>query len=544
MDRPPLDAIGPDNYWKTAADLENYVIQYYPSFPGHGTWYNGYGYSILNADNAINNTPNIVLNGERGSTNGRWISDWTRIRSINIFFENYQKCEDDFETYKHYLGEAYFFKSWYYFNLVNQYGDVPWYNTQLLPNQEEQLLRPRDPRTLVVDSILANLDKAIEYLDVKTNVGNNRINKEVALAFKSRIALFEGSWQKYHAGTVFGTPNADPSKYFRASVEAAEELINGQYQVGLHPDYYELFGMDDMSGVNEVLLYTAYSLEEGVYNDVQYATVNFPVRMGATWSLVSSYLNKNGEPYDLLGLAQNEKGNGFLSTLAEDLDPRFFATIWTPGALMVTRSNQLFDKPLIDQVETQLNPTGFQIKKCSNPDSPGAGIGGGGSSETGYIIFRYGEVLLNYAEALYELDGTIAYDVLNQIRSRAGMPEFSINSQSSDPDALDYGYPVSDELYEIRRERRVELALEGFRSKDYRRWAAHALFKGKRPKGYPFDPGEFPNYQPPVDENGRIDYFQDRLPNGYQFREGQDYISAIPAEELTLNPNLEQNPGW
>lgn len=126
LDRPPLDAIGPDNYWKTAADLENYVIQYYPSFPGHGTWYNGYGYNILNADNAINNTPNIVLNGERGSANGRWVSDWTRIRSINIFFENYQKCEDDFETYKHYLGEAYFFKSWYYFNLVNQYGDVPW----------------------------------------------------------------------------------------------------------------------------------------------------------------------------------------------------------------------------------------------------------------------------------------------------------------------------------------------------------------------------------------------------------------------------------
>jgi len=343
---------------------------------------------------------------------------------------------------------------------------------------------------------------------------------------------------------VFGTPNADPDKYFRASIEAAEELIDGDYQVGLHDDYYEMFGLDDMSGVDEVLLYTAYSIADGVYNDVQFNTTIGPSRLGATWSLVSSYLNKDGKPYDHLEIARIKTGNDFLTQMASDLDPRFHSTIWIPGDLVVARSNQLFGKPYIDQVETALNPTGFQIKKCSNPDSPGAGVGGGGSSETGYIIFRYGEVLLNYAEALYELDGTVAYDVLNQIRSRAGMPEFSINSQSSNPSLLDYGYPISDELYEIRRERRVELALEGFRSMDYRRWAAHALFKGKRPKGYPFDQNEFPEYHPPLDENGLIDYFQNRLPNGYQFRENQDYLNAIPAEELTLNPNLEQNPGW
>src|SRR5690606_2148357 len=103
---------------------------------------------------------------------------------------------------------------------------------------------------------------------------------------------------------------------------------------------------------------------------------------------------------------------------------------------------------------------------------------------------------------------------------------------------------ISDELYEIRRERRVELALEGHRADDYKRWAAHNLFKGKRPKGYPFNQEEFPTYHPTLDENGLLDYFQNRIPDGYQFREDQDYLNPIPEEELTLNPSLKQNPGW
>jgi hypothetical protein len=545
LDRPPLDAIGPANYWKTAADLENYVLQYYPSLPSHGTWYGGYGYSITDADNAIKEPPNTVLNGERGITSGRWISDWSRIRSINIFFDNYSRCEDDFDAYKHYLGEAHFFRAWYYFALVQKYGDVPWYSSELKPIFEEELSRSRDPRTLVADSILADLDKAIDYLDYKSDVGNNRINKETALAFKSRVALYEGTWQKYHANTPFGTPGSNPNKYFQACIDAAEELMTNQrYKVGIYNDYYKLFGLDDMSSVDEVLLYKAYNINDGVFNDVQYATTFVTTGIGVTWSLVSSYLGKNGEPYDYLNLIEEYKGNEFLNKIVDEIDPRFHASVWVPGDLVVASRGETFDKPSIDMVDLYLNPTGFQLKKCSNPESPGAGMGGGGSSETGYIIFRYAEVILNYAEALYELEGEVAYDQLNLLRERAGMPEFKVNSQSSDPNIVDYGYPVSDELYEIRRERRIELALEGHRADDYKRWAAHNLFKGKRPKGYPFNQDEFPEYHPPLDENGRIDYFQNRLPDGYQFRENQDYLNSIPVEEITLNPNLEQNPGW
>ncbi len=547
IDRPPLNQISSDNYWLTTQDLENYVVKYYASFPSHGTWSAGFGYPAINADNMIVGTPNTVLIGERGTTTGRWVTDWANIRSVNIFFDNYQRCRDDFELYKHTLGEAHFFRAWFYFSLVKKYGDVPLYQTELEMGSDE-LMKPKDSRTAVIDAILTDLDKAIEYLKGRDEVGNNRLNIETALAFKSRVALYEGSWQKYHSGTPFGTAGADPMVYFRACVDASERLINGSYSKGIYStgdagkDYYTLFGMDDMSDINEVLFYRAYNISDGVRNDVQYTTTSATNQMGVTWELVSSYLGKNGLPYPYKTLSGSTKGNAFLTKIAEETDPRLHASVWVPGDLRWGNPEVRFIKPNIDQLDLSLNPTGFQLKKASNPYA--AGNLGGGSSETGYILFRYAEVLLNYAEALYELNGTIALDALNLLRNRVGMPDFKAISQQEDESRVDYGYAVSDVLYEIRRERRVELALEGYRFDDIRRWAAHRLVKGQRPKGYPFKKEEFPSYNPPLDEDGLIDYFKGRLPNGYGFRENQDYLDPIPLDELTLNPNLTQNPGW
>lgn len=230
--------------------------------------------------------------------------------------------------------------------------------------------------------------------------------------------------------------------------------------------------------------------------------------------------------------------------IAEDCDPRLKSTLWIPGDLMSSAFNKYFEYPGLNEGSNWLCQTGFQPKKTSNPASPGAGDPSNLLSQTGYIIFRYGEVLLNYAEAKYELDATIATKQLNLLRKRAGMPEFIVNLQSTDPNWIDYGYPVSDALYEIRRERRVEMAFEGQRDEDLMRWAAHKLFKNKRPKGYPFDQSEFLDYTPAVDENGLIDYWANLLLEGYTFREKQDYLYSIPQDELTLNPNLKQNPGW
>lgn len=549
IDIQPQDQIGVTDFFKTANDVQSYVVKFYASLPSHGRS-SGMPGEDADSDNMILATPNSVMDGTRAPRTGQWTNEWGNIRSLNILFDNINQVTDPLSSYQHYLGEAHFFKAWFYFNLLNTYGDVPWYTNQLLPGDED-LYRSRDSRVLVADSILANIDKAIQYLDTRSRAGNARLNKEAALAFKTRVALFEGTWQKYHAGSVFGAPNANPNKYFQAAVEAAEELISGNYTRGIYStgnpdeDYYKLFGMDNMSSIDEILLYRVASSAEGLGHELQFYTTRRTQGMSVTWWLVTSYLGKDGNPYDYLTTAADKKGNAFLTQIADDCDPRLKSTVWIPGDLRVASSGEVFVKPFIDQGAELLNATGFQVKKFSNPNSSAAGADYGANSETGYILFRYAEVLLNYAEAKYELDGTVAVDVLNELRSRAGMPAFTVFPQSAyGTNLVDYGYSVSDELYAIRNERRVELALEGRRGDDYRRWAAHGLFQSERPLGYPFDPAEFPNYNPPLDPNGLIDFFADQLPSGYGFKEGRDYLTSIPEGEIVLNPKLEQNPGW
>lgn len=546
IDLSPLDKISTDDYWHASNDLENYIVQFYPGLVGSEM----VQFDAGNSDDLVYQNLSVILHGQRTPTTGNWIGEWTNIRNVNIFFDNYGKCKDPFDQYKHYVGEAHFLRAWYYFGLLKKYGDLPWYSSALDIDDEEGLMRPRDSRILIADSILTDLDRAIEYLNVRSAVGNLRINKETALAFKTRVALYEGSWQKYHAGDDFGTKGADPDKYFRQCVDAAEELIRGDYTAGIYntgnpdKDYYNLFGFDNMSAINEVLLYRAFNMADGLTNLTQHYVTERNTSKGATWDLVSSYLGKDGKPYNYLNASSGNKGNKFLTKIATDCDPRLSFTIWIPGDLMSVAFNKYFSRPDLNEGLNWLCQTGFQPKKTSNPSSQGAGDPANHTSQTGYIIFRYGEVLLNYAEAKYELDGTIATEQLNLLRKRVGMPDFTVNAQATDPNRIDYGYPVSDALYEIRRERRVEMAFEGHREEDLMRWAAHKLFKDKRPKGYPFDKSEFPEYSPALDGNGLIDYWADLLPKGYKFREKQDYLYSIPQDELTLNPNLEQNPGW
>ena len=547
LDRPPLDQIGNDSYWKTAVDLKNYTSRFYQDLPGHQN--SIYTEGLQSNDDITFRRTNNLLNGANVINSGSWQSDFAPVRSINIFFDNYGNCEDDFETWKQYLGEAQFFKAWIYFNLVKKYGDVPWYSRALTPEQKEEMTRPRDSRTLVVDSILTLLDNAALNVEKRDDAPwkNNSINKEAVLAFKTRVALYEGTWQKYHKGTAFATPGANPEKYFQASVNAAQELMNGSYNAGIYSsgnpdvDYVELFGTSNMGQINEILLYRAYSPTDRIGHNQNYYTANSPNEIGATWSYVTSFLDNDGKPFDYLALTATAKGNDFLTAIAANCDPRLKQSIWIPGDLMNIETGVIFEYPPINKAAIQNSCTGFQIKKFVNFNQTTQYAN---ANDAGYIIFSYAEVLLNYAEAKYELDGTVAYAQLNQLRARIGMPDFAVNIQSSDPNLLDYGYPISDELYEIRRERRVELAFQQIRQMDWNRWAAHNLFKGKRPYGYPFKAEEFPDFDPFLNENGLMDVLQKEIPNGYKFRPGQDYLNSIPETEITINPNLTQNPGW
>src|SRR5690606_17623185 len=249
------------------------------------------------------------------------------------------------------------------------------------------------------------------------------------------------------------TNGAQPDKYFEKCAEASRKLIQGAYTKGLYQNYYELFGLDDMASVDEVLFWKAANSQEGVGNEAQLYITNWTAGSGVTWALVTSYLDKNGNPYDYFELSKTKKGNDFLIQIENDVDSRLSSTIWIPGDLRVAANNTVFEGPLLNAGPSYIVPTGLAKKKFSNPYSSGAGRNYGGYSETGFIYFRFAEILLNYAEAVYELDQTVAYNELNLLRQRVGMPPFKVNDPQYDPQQIDYGYLISDALYEIRRER-------------------------------------------------------------------------------------------
>ena len=170
-------------------------------------------------------------------------------------------------------------------------------------------------------------------------------------------------------------------------------------------------------------------------------------------------------------------------------------------------------------------------------------------SEIGSIIFRYAEVLLNYAEARAELGEITQMDLdltINKLRDRVGLPYLNLSSITPDPN---WDYPqLSPIINEVRRERRVELSFEGLRLDDLLRWRAHCIFVNERSLGAKFVQADYPNMvvgtNVYVDTNGYIDAYQKALPAGYGFKPDRDYLSAIPTNELTLNENYTQKPGW
>lgn len=243
LDRYPLDAISEVNYFTTPEDLETYMNSFYSTtyfakYPNHG--------ADFDSDNQVGTNVNTRLQGTRVvSTSGTIGFSW--IRRVNYFLDNYKKVEEGYELedYQQYLGEAYFFRALSYYSMLQQYGDIQWITHELKTDSPE-LYNPRDSRDLVATNIISALDTAAMYLTADKTRGQGRVNRWMALLIQSRVALFEGTWQKYHANTPFGVQNAQPEKYLQKAADAALELIeSGVYDVystgNPESDYYDLF---------------------------------------------------------------------------------------------------------------------------------------------------------------------------------------------------------------------------------------------------------------------------------------------------------------
>lgn len=558
LDKYPLDQVTEAVFWNSAKDVELYANRFYICLPDHRKNIQGGTFTDDNSDNRyttaitwLNGTRSVPANTNIPAESGdMWV--WENIRNVNYFFDNYTKTPVNFDAIKQYVGEMHFFKAWYYFDLLKKFGDLPWY-TSVLHMDSEELYAPRLSRSVVMDSICWNLDKAAKYLSDRSSVPQDHFSKDLALAFKARVCLFEGNWEKYHAGTVFGVEGEDGTRFLQMAVAASQEVMKKGYELYTYQtgndymkNYLMLFNQSDYSANKEVLFFKKYDKELNYTHSLEYHGWD----SYATLSLVNQYLCMNGEPIFRNGSKNPEyEGEETLHQLVSKRDPRLQSLIYLEDEPMYIdfQTMDTLQYTFIKLKGDKATPTGFNRKKGSTFDYAQYG---NEACITAAITMRYAEILLIFAEAKAELGILTQADLdqsVNLLKKRVGMPDLKMNITYTDPN---WEFPqLSPLLNEIRRERRVELAFEGVRNDDICRWAAaDELIVGKRMKGFHFNQYLYPDIMPGrdifLDDKGYLDPLQKQLPKGYGFDVNKDYLYPIPTEELVLNKNLKQNPGW
>lgn len=563
LDRQPLSQISPTTAFRSETELSLYVRSFYDRMLPNAD-NDDRGFSLYNEgiDNVIKTSLPVELTGNRTVpvSGGGW--SWGELRNVNYFIQNHQRGGLDASVTKKYLAVAKFFRAYFYYNMVARFGDVPWYGQVIEPNDSANLKKARDPRTLVMDSVLADLDFAIANAETSRKV--SEVTKWTALALKSRICLFEGTFRKYH--TEFSLPDAD--RFLNECVKASEELItNGGYSIfkGSTQPYRDLFASYAVNP-NEVLLARQYSSSLQIFHNVNYYTITSSYgKPGLEKKLVNSYLMADGsrftdiDRYDTLPFAKETVNR----------DPRLAQTIRTPGYTRINSTVKRFP-------DFGATVTGYHLIKYVTGEVDDSFT----KSYNPLIILRLAEVLLNLAEAKAEL-GTLQQSDIDKtirfLRDRVGMPTLDVAAANATPDpylADQYKNVTGANkgvILEIRRERRIELVMENFRWNDLMRWKEGQLitqpFKGMYFPG----PGKYD-----LDADGKGDLWiytgtkptepgffylklgtEIELENGAnggnvvinrnlskKFDETKDYLYPIPSQEIQMNPALKQNPNW
>ncbi len=534
----PLDQLTDETFWTSENNVRTFAAGFYvPYFVGYGSSYSGGEYfsrETLNDDFGPLTPDPFPINVP--TSGGGW--DFGMVRKTNIFIAKVKTVPMSAEAINHWTGVGRFFRGMEYSKLVNSFNDVPYYNKPLTENSPD-LYKIRDPRILVMDSVLADFKFAAEnvrLVDVSTGPKGLIVNKNVVLAYMSRLFLFEGTWQKYHGGDA-----AKATEYLTASKWAANEVITkGGYNLG--NNYRALFSSVDLSGNPEMILYRVYETAKLTHTIMTYN--NNAAQSGPSKNVIESYLCSDGLP---ISSSPQYKGDKTIQDVVANRDARltqtFASEIRLPG------------------IVANSGTTGYVTHKFLNDAIKSATEGSLDLNVTDAPIIRYGEVLINYAEASAELGQLSQSDLnisINKLRSRAGiqMPPLQVIGGLPAVNGVVYNDPkrdptVSPLLWEIRRERRVELIFEGFRLDDLRRWAKLAYTDTKSNsdinRGAWIKKSNYPKASVVV-EGGTEGYIIPS-PNGQRiFSDPKLYLSPLPLDQIKLYKDqgveLTQNPGW
>lgn len=572
LDREPITKPEAGNFLTGAIQVENYINGLYMTLPSFSKFGLGVRSEEKNSDNIIAEKYDARLHGQNNQFSGAsdWQTGYQNLRKVNYFFHNYKVPEaQENEDVLSLKGEAYFLRAYWHFDLLKKFGSIPVMDAFWDENATIAGLQiPAKTRNEVARFILSDLVEAKNLLHSRGKYSGIRINKEAAMVLAMNVALYEGTWEKYHSSDDFASSTNESNYFLGEVINWGNELFGcgiDLYKTGQNPGdaFAALFNSKDLSGMGEVLLWRKYSSDEGVFHDVngnlKAGVVDSEGAAGITQSLVDNYLNADGTFID----PTNEKFKDFKETF-EGRDPRLIQTVMNEGAKFAsaTTATPMHLEEYTDEKKNTISPpklagdgntrslTGYHIRLGIDTTFVS------GNGETALPIIRYAEGLLAYAEAAAELEmwsDDIANKTLKALRERAGVKYLAL---AKDANFTDFGYTLTPVLQEIRRERRSELALQGFRLDDLMRWKADKLIVGKCGKGaYVGDESIlFKSYSPDnqkrirerltLDDNKWADPMAGTLPSGYQFHADRDYLLPIPPSELELNKKLKQNPKW
>ncbi|ANH84094.1 hypothetical protein A8C56_20390 [Niabella ginsenosidivorans] len=457
LDRYPQTSISPQLYFNTESDLSLYINGLL-DHPGTSLYVNGNEQATDDYATTGNVTVKNLLSGNISPQNvpNNW--NWGRLRSINYFLDNYSKAAVSEDIKNHYAGLARYYRAKFYLDKVKFFSDVPWYSHTIDPTDSLSLYKASDPRTLVVDSIFADLDFAAGNVKEKVPAGTPGL--WAVKAMYARMALFEGTYRKYHPElNLQGTA----ARFLQLAKQQAGDIIaSGQF--ALTPNYADLFNSQDLSQNKEVILNTAYDVAKEIASSGNANILDY--EQSPSRDLVQTYLMKDGTRFTD---AANYQQKQFVEEF-KNRDPRIYATLMYPGFILLPATT-----PYIQKLNN--NFTGYhQLKGYQNSSTDATVI-----NSTDVPAIRYAEVLLVYAEASAELGAVTQDDIdktIGLLRARAGMPPLLITSANANPDPVlaakypDVGGANKGLILEIRREKRVEFALEGQRYNDLMRWHA------------------------------------------------------------------------
>lgn len=608
LDKEPLDKQTNDTYWQTETSLRTYAQDFYSSyFEGYGTDYTVFGgyfsgddYTddFINLNNANTYSAGYIYFPTSATTDWNsktaiWSDNYSIIYKANVMIEKIPGMDISEEAKNHWTGVAKYFRAMAYSALLKAYGGVP-YVDKVADPADPTLYKDRDSYLFVAQKVLEDFQYALNY--VRNDDTKRQVNRYVVGAYMSRELLYHATWLKYHGTTVGPTSetvaDADIKELLQGAINGADAVMSsGLYKIG--NTYNALFTTDDLANNPEIIWYREYTTGLQCNALMSYNGPEDQTQGGVTQNVIESYLCTDGLPIGQSPLYEGKDDPSIWNSF-KNRDPRLYQTVADSLRIM---------SALGTNYSEGTSPTGYATKKFLNDEwlESGSAFCTGILSPADAPCFRYAEVLLNYVEARYEIarvggDAFTQEDLnktINQLRQRQltkwgsteaqTMPQVQLGNGNITVNGVTINDPARDPevdpvLWEIRRERRIELIMEGRRGEDLRRWAKFEYLNSENADGTPsktflgayvnvadyegmksknekgdrvlflFDPADPSNQDT---DKGYINYLQGddlRVFKKGDLNSERYYLRAIPAEQITVYKDngytLTQNPGW